>query len=337
MKDKIIQDDKVESIVNALGCKNFRKGTSYYTCSNPDGDARAAININIENLSVMNHTRNDFPKERADIITLVEYIKDIYFTKAMHWICEVCGYEYYHGGFESEKIEDPCLLVLDVFESKTIDKEIELRILDNRVLNEYVQYPHILFYNEGIDLDVQRLFEVGYSVRDDCITIPIRDELGNLVGVKGRTTLDYEKLKTSKYWFPYATPKSQILYGLDKSYSFIKENGRVIVFEAEKSVQKSFSYGIKNCVSIGGHILSETQVMKLEKLGVDVILAFDKNVTAEEIKDEARKFIIPERVFTIFEQKNKLLGEKDAPVDKGRDVFIHLLKTDTYRALKQGE
>ncbi|GAV11441.1 hypothetical protein [Paenibacillus sp. NAIST15-1] len=320
-----------------MGCSNFRKGTSYYTCSNPDGDARAAININIENLSVMNHTRNDFPKERADIITLVEYIKDFYFTKAMNWICEVCGYDYYHGDFEKEKIDDPCLLALDVIESKTLDKEIELRKLDDRILFEYVQYPHILFLQEGISLDVQKLFEVGYSVRDSCITIPIRDELGSLVGVKGRTTLDYEKLKMSKYWFPYATPKSQILYGLDKSYQFIKDSGKVLVYEAEKSVQKSFSYNIKNCVSIGGHILSETQVMKLEKLGVDVILAFDKNVTAEEIKDEARKFIIPEKVYTIFEQKNKLLDEKDAPVDKGRDIFIQLLTTETYRALKQGE
>jgi len=316
-----------------LGCHNIKRGNNFYTASNPDGDAKAAINVSLESLHVINHTRSDFP-DKADIITLVEYLKDIYFTKAINWICEVCDYEYY-GGYEKEKILDPCVTFLDDIEPKDDNLEIPLRKMDDILLNEYVQYPNVWFYDEGISLYVQRLFEVGFSVRDDCITIPIRDELGSLVGVKGRTVLDYEKLKMSKYWFPYPTPKSKILYGLDKSYSHIKEMGEVIVYEAEKSVQKSFSYGFCNCVSIGGHELSETQVLKLEKLGVNIVLAFDKNVDSKMVRIEANKFLFKENVFTIYEQKNKgLLGEKDAPVDKGLDGFIKLYTMDKYKALK---
>jgi len=323
----------VGEIVEALGCNNFKKGQAFYTCSNPDGDAKAAINISIDSLKVLNHTRPDFP-ERADIITLVEYVKNMYFTQAIKWICDICGYQYYFGGFDKEKENDPCLLFLEEVEPNNSSKfdEIPLRKLDENVLNEYVNFPNLWFYNEGISFDVQQLFEVGFSVRDNCITIPIRDELGELVGIKGRTILDYEKLKMSKYWFPYPAPKSLILYGLDKAYSHIKDAGEVIVYEAEKSVQKSFSYGYCNAVSIGGHDLSQNQVMKLEKLGVDIVLAFDKNVTNVEWKREIDKFLLRDKLYVIYERKNSgLLGQKDAPVDLGLESFLKLYKEDKYK------
>ncbi len=283
-------------------------------------------------MRVINHTRPDFPTERADIITLVEYVKNIYFTKAIHWICEVCRYEYYNT-YEKEKVSDPCLLFLEEVEPKENGyDEIPLIKLDEKILSEYVQYPNMWFYDEGISLYVQRLFEVGFSVRDNCITIPIRDELGSLVGVKGRTVLDYEALKMSKYWFPYPTPKSQILYGLDKALPYIKEAGEVLVYEAEKSVQKSFSMGFCNAVSIGGHELSRTQVLKLEKLGVNIILAFDKNVSNEEWQRETDKFLLRDKLYVIYERKNKgLLGEKDAPVDLGIEAFLKLYTEDKYK------
>lgn len=316
-----------------MGCHNIKRGNNFVTATNPDGDAKAAINVSLESLHVINHTRIDFP-DKADIITLVEYVKNIYFTKAIIWICEVCDYSYY-GTQGREKNDDPCVAFLDEIEPKSINLEVPLRKLDDIILNEYVQYPNIWFYDEGISLYVQNLFELGFSVRDNCITIPIRDEIGSLVGVKGRTVLDYEKLNMSKYWFPYPTPKSQILYGLDKSFKHIKEAGEVLVYEAEKSVQKSFCYGFCNAVSIGGHDLSSTQVLKLEKLGVNIVLAFDKNVSDEEWKREVDKFILRDRLFVIYERNNKgLLGAKDAPVDLGLDGFIKLYTEDKHKVLR---
>lgn len=301
----------------------------------PDGDNATSVNVYKDSLRTKAHTRN-FPNDdpRTDIITLVEYMQGIYFTKALNWICEVCGYSYY-GGYEKEVITDPCILVLEQIEPKTKNVDEFLLIkLDNKILNEYVQYPNIWFYDEGISLYVQRQFEVGFSVRDERITLPVRDELGNLVGVKARTVLDHQELNIPKYLYLYQVPKSLLLFGLDKSYPYIKEQGEVIVYESEKSVLKSFSYGFCNCVSIGGHELSYTQVLKLEKLGVEITFAFDKDITKDQLKKEADKFIMKERVYTIFEYRNKLLGEKDAPVDKGLDAFIQLYTTDKYKIIK---
>lgn len=294
----------------------------------------------MDTLTVKNHTRSDFP-DSADIITLVEYIQKVYFTKAIHWICEVCGYAYYDGYENKDEIGDPCLKFLDEIETKNkkYDDEV-LKKLDKKILNEYMPYANTWFYEDGIPIDIQQLFEVGFCVRDECITIPIRDENGFLVGVKARTIRDYEMLGVSKYWYIHPVPKSKILYGLDKSYSYIREAGFVIVYEAEKSVQKSFSYGFCNCVSIGGHELGEEQVIKLERLGVDIVFAFDKMTDNETGKDitgkmtikEAQKFMIKDRLYAIIEFHNKgILKNKDAPVDAGRENFIKLYTTDKHK------
>ncbi|GAA4879232.1 toprim domain-containing protein [Paenibacillus vulneris] len=335
LKEKILNDNKIEDILIALGCHNIRKGRTFYTASNPDGDAPSAINVSLDTLRVLNHTRPDFP-EKADIIDLVEYISKLYFSQAIYWICKVCGYDYYQQEeYKKEIIEDPCLLVLDQIEPKNSNHghdDSPLRKLDESILNEYVTLPYEEWIiKEEITPYVQNMFQIGFSIRDNCITIPIRDELGNLVGVKGRTILDYVKLKTSKYWYPYPTPKSHILYGLDKALPYIKELKEVIVYEAEKSVLKSFSYGFCNAVSIGGHDLSQQQVLKLEKLGVNVILAFDKNVSNDEWRREINKFLLKERLYVIYEKKNSILGEKDAPIDLGLEAFIKLYNEEKYK------
>lgn len=283
---------------------------------------------------MLNHTRCDFPKQ-ADIITLVEYLEGLYFTKAISWICEVCGYDFYESSYHKNKEIDPCLAVLDEIAPHNYDDEVPLVKYPESILNEYVPNPHYNWLQEGVSHQVQTLFEVGFSVRDNCITIPIRDELGNLVGVKGRTVLAYEKLNMSKYWFPYPVPKSKILYGLNRSYPFIKEMGQCLVFESEKSVQKSFSIGFCNCVSIGGHEFSETQVLKLEKLGVDIVLALDNNVTAAEVRKEADKFLLKDRLYAIIQNKHKgIMGEKDSPADLSVENFIKLYNDDMYKIYK---
>lgn len=313
-----------------MGCDNVKKGKTCYTATNPDGDATSAINVFYDSLLVLNHTRPDFP-EKADIIDLVEYIKKMYITHAISWICEVCGYSFYDTYKKTDEVEiDPCLAVLKDLEPKTSQIEEPLICLNDKVLYEYVQYPNVWFRDEGISYYVQELFEVGYSVKDECITIPIRDELGNLVGVKARRTKD--SIEFPKYWFPYPVPKTKILYGLDKAIEYIREEGKVIVFEAEKSVQKSFSMGFCNAVSLGGHEISDTQAQKLEKLGVDIVLALDKDISPKEIKKQAKKFLIRDRLYAIIPNKNKnLLKDKDAPVDRGIDTFIKLYNEDLYK------
>lgn len=319
--------------MESLGCiinKNLSNSREIRS-TRPGGDSPSSLQVFLDTLKVNCYT-DRLPKY-SDIITVVQHYKNISFAEAIYYICEICGYDYYAKSEYALKETDPCLVFLDLIEPKEyIKDEVPLRKIDESLLSMYINLPNKLFLDEGITWETQRLFEIGYSVRDNCITIPIRDDLGNLVGVKGRTTLDYKKLNIPKYWFPIPTPKSQILYGLHKTYEFIKKEKRVYVFEGEKSVLKAWSWGIKNTVSIGGHELSEAQIIKLERLGVEIVIAYDSNIGKSDILKEAKKFMVRDNLFALYPYKNKnVLGEKDAPVDLGYNFFQKLINEDIYK------
>lgn len=263
---------------------------------------------------------------------MVEYIKGCYFSKAINWICEICGYDYYDNNQEQEKEIDPCLQFLEEVEPSDKNNCDELLMkLDNKILSEYINEPNKWFYNDGISLKVQREFKVGFSIQNQRITIPIFDELGNLVGVKGRTTIDdYEKRQVPKYLAMHKFPKTRILYGLNESLEHIKKKNSVIVTEGEKGVMQLYSEGIRNCVSTLGHEVSETQAIKLERLGVPILLAFDKGLTQEDYLDQAKKFFLKNRLYCIWDKGN-LLKDKESPTDKGKVVFNKLLKTSVIK------
>ena len=83
-----------------------------------------------------------------------------------------------------------------------------------------------MFHNDNISYEVQREFEIGYDDFSNRITIPIRDEIGSLVGVKGR--LFQRELTDDEMKYLYIEPcnRSQILYGLHKSIPYIERTGK---------------------------------------------------------------------------------------------------------------
>lgn len=318
----------IVKILEELGCHHIKERKKYITAALPDGDNPTSINVYKDTLITLVHTREDFPSN-ADIITLVEYINGMYFSHAIKWICDVCGYDYY---YKTEDVEiDPCVQFLKDIEPGTeiYDEDEHLRKYNEKILSEYIIKPNKWFLEDNISVTTQKEFEIGFDLSDYRITIPIRDELGNLVGVKGRTVLDHEKLKIPKYVYLYPVAKTKILYGLYKSLPYILQEKKVIVFESEKSVMQSWSYGIKNCVAIGGLDISLTQVLKLEKLGVDIVLAYDKGVSTREIKEQARKFLLS-NVFALWDKDN-MLRDKDSPSDNGKDVLKELLNKYVYK------
>jgi DNA primase len=254
----------------------------------------------------------------------------LYFSKAIFWICKVCGYNYYDN--EEEEIENPFLACIDAVTPKSQRNEEEtLNRLDEDILKQYIICPNKWFYDDGISLQTQKEFEIGFSVYEERITIPIRDELGNLVGIKGRTIdPNYKDKGIFKYISLYKFPKTKVLYGLYKTFDYIKEKGIVIVFESEKSVQQCWSMGIKYTTAILGHDFSLTQIVKLEKLGVKIIFAFDKGIDLEEIKKQGERFLIKDNIYFIWDHLN-LLPDKASPSDLGKECLEELLKTSVYK------
>ena len=120
----------------------------------------------------------------------------------------------------------------------------------------------------------------------------------------------------------------------------IKKYKKCIVFESEKSSIKYESlYPGKNIsVSICGSSFSNQQKKMLLNLGVEeIVLCLDRqyeNENSEEGRNWKNKIIKNLKNLTDYCQcsltwdtdENRLLEYKDAPIDRGREIFETLLK-----------
>lgn len=193
--------------------------------------------------------------------------------------------------------------------------------------------------NEGIKPEVMEIFNIRYDSRSNRIVYPVYatdiDELKNgrnctLIGFKGRTLYkNYEELGIKKYMNFKPIGITSFFGGMKEQFHRIDELKKVVIFEGLKSVMKAYGWGYDYSLSAETSYLNESQVKILIQLGIkDVTIAFDADVPMKKILDCTQLLRRFTNVFVIQDRKrkkDKLLGEKDAPVDKGKEVFEILL------------
>lgn len=326
IKEYVIDNDKIEYVLSELGCHNIRlHGGKYFSCGFPDGDNTKAITIYTDTLRVNAYTRDIVDGYgNSDIISLVCFVKQIYFTKALKWVCEILGLDYYKEEIDDlpESLKITKLLIEMADEITSSEENEHLKPIAENVLKTYYPYLSKAFKDDNIGYGTQVEFEIMYDLSSDRIVIPIRDELGTLVGIKGRSLKNNPDVDKYIYLEPCA--KTKVLYGLNKTLPYIKEAGFVIVVESEKAVMQLWEAGIKNVVAIGGHDISKTQVEKITMLGIlEVVLCYDQDVGRLEngtldkkvYKKEAQKFIEQLKVSVMVDLDGTILKEKESPAD----------------------
>jgi DNA primase len=201
-----------------------------------------------------------------------------------------------------------------ILHSKKLIGIIPHKFLIEKILTYYKPYLNDMFLNDGISYETQKEFEIGYDEESNRITIPIRSEIGDLCGVKGRLFKKDIAEDELKYMYLEPCARNKILYGLNKTFPYIKQEGKCIKGEAEKSCLQLWSMGHFNCVGTGGTKISRQQIEKLSRLGVDLIIAFDQDVTKKEIENIADRFTNGIPIYYIFDE-NHILKEKQSPMD----------------------
>jgi len=349
LKRYIYINNRVDDVLKALGCHSIRErqNGSYYSCAMPDGDNKqSTIIYNEEFLGVQAYTRMITDKYGVnDILSLVAFIRNSdNFTENIKWVCDVIGLDYYSEDVDDlpESIRWTRWMQSAVTSDKKEDNE-RLKPVSEKVLTYYKPYLSHMFYKDGIPYDIQKQFEIMYDLDSHRIVMPIRDELGTLVGVKGRAVDDVE----DKYIYLEPCAKTQVLYGLYENYDNIKKANSVIVVESEKSVMKLTSYGVLNCVAIGGHTLSRTQIEKLIRLNIDeIILCYDEDVFRDEdgvlnkqkYKSEVDKFISQQSVSIMVDINKTILDDKESPADNEEKFFtMYKKRQKVKRGVKKDE
>lgn len=334
LKEHILENDLITKILEELGCHHIRKKDGYIQCCNPDGDNTTAVCVyENTNLTTINYTRDisNGKNIHTDLISLVEFYKNESFPYAVKWICDVLDIDYYSN--LDEDLPKSLQLTKMLVEMQSVDTDTEtekpLKPIPEKILSYFEPYVNDMFCEDGVGYDTQVEFEIGYDEFTNRITIPIRDDLGNLVGVKARYFYRQVPEDEQKFMYIEKCARSQILYGLYKTINFIKKAQRVFVVEAEKGVQQLYDKGYFEAVATGGSKISKSQIDKLTRLCVPIIFVFDKDITKEELDDIASRFIDGTEVYALIDTIG-ILNEKESPTD---DIlkFEQLLEKCMYR------
>ena len=334
LKEHILENNFIPTILEELGCHHIRKKDGYFQCANPDGDNVTAVCVyENTNLTTINYTRDisNGKNIHMDLISLVEFYKNETFPYAVKWICDVLDIDYYSN--LDEDLPKSLQLTKMLVEMQSVDTESEtekpLKPIPEKILSYFKPYVNDMFNEDGVSYETQAEFEIGYDEFTNRITIPIRDDLGNLVGVKARYFYRQVPADEQKFMYIEKCARSQILYGLYKTINFIKKAQRVFVNEAEKGVQQLYDKGYFEAVATGGSKISKSQIDKLTRLCVPIIFVFDKDITKEELDDIASRFIDGTEVYALIDTIG-ILNEKESPTDNV-SKFEQLLEKCMYR------
>lgn len=269
-----------------------------------------------ENLTTINYTREISKGKTADLVNLVEFFRQIPFFEAIRWICSCLGLDYYHSPAqdlpESLKVTKLLMELGDGID--TDEDDVPVRPIPEHILSYYKPWLSKLFLKDGISYHTQSVFGVAFDDETNRITIPIYDEIGNLVGVKGRYWSNQVPDGLSKYMYIEPCPRYKILYGLNQTYQSIRKEGIVYVFESEKAVMQCWSAGIQNCVATGGKRVSQNQIELLTRLCVPICFCFDQDVMRKELEDLSERFLNEVVIYATLDQEN-ILDEKQSPSD----------------------
>lgn len=235
------------------------------------------------------------------------------------------------------------------------DQIQKIKINDYKFL--YKEYDDIILsrfnYNllikpwldDNISQEAIDLAKIGFYPGGDQITIPHYDINNRFIGLRGRCLCEEEAERYGKYRplkinnILYSHPLGMNLYGLNWAKDNIKRVKKAIIFESEKAVLQYISYfGIENDIAVAccGSNISIHQIVQLLSCGAEeIIVAFDrqfKEMNDDEchkltklltkINNKYSRYCLISFIF----DKNLLLGYKDSPTDKNKEIFLQLFK-----------
>ena len=255
-------------------------------------------------------------------------------------------------GLQTSKIENEDLEFLNLHLYKPTKNVVELPAFPENVLQIFDPVYPIDWYEEGISEDVAEYYGIRYYYDQNKCVIPHRDIFGNLVGIRARSYNSWEVDAGKKYMpitiqgLTYRYPMSHNIYGLYQNQHNIRRNKRAIVFESEKSVLLYASmYGNENNIAVALSSMNMSLYQRDLLLDLDiaeVIFCLDKQYTLECLEtkegEEYRGFVSYvkklKKLTSMFMNYchvsvvlcwDERIGYKDAPIDRGREVFEELL------------
>ena len=293
--------------------------------------------------------------ENFDIFDLIQNIKKCSLPQAIAFVKDNCSIQCDFDidvtppdEFSNEEDDAQYLDRLLNYGMCEIKNTIEMPVYPEGILNLFDNKYYQGWIDEGISISTMQKFEIKFDSFRQQIIIPHRDRFGNLVGIRGRNLHSDDVQEFGKYTpitiegQMYNHPLGSNLYGLYQNQNHIKKIGKIMLYEAEKSVlQTDTMFKEKNfSVATCGSSISNTVKDLVFSLGVqEVFIGYDKDFFndkdekhveeklkyMQKIKKLAQKFINFCYVYVLWDD-GEILQYKDSPSDRGIESLLELMK-----------
>lgn len=327
VKSKLLESpESIQHILETFGFDKIRIRNNEIRCAFENGGNPTSVVIrlkNNENLFVQDYGRN----VSYDLITYIVKEKYVKYKDVLDAIKQEIGTEFLYN------YKRRVGLFAGIYDHINKPRgEIDVKIYPESVLDKYRKVPNLRWLRDGISLETQIKWNIGYDIESQRITFPIRTSTGEIMAVKARANFELSEYE-SKYLYLEQGPMSQTLFGFSENYDHLYESD-VLVFESEKSVLILDSWGYHNAVALGSNSLSSTQAKLLMSLNPkSVIFMLDNNLPFENTKrnaDVLQEFCKMRTLNIQFWNwtYNLDLSDKASPCDGTLDEFEYILKNE---------
>lgn len=329
IKELLLKDtNNIIALLEAFGFAHIKPSTKEIRFARDEqGGKNISIRLeNNENLFVNDYSRGI----NKDIISYIIQEKNETFRNVIQETKKILNLD------NNWRPRQKCSLFGGIYENiLRQNKEIKLKTYDENILEQYEQCGNLRFLRDHISLESQKFWGIRFSIEENMIIIPIRNEYSELVGIKGRINWEPSE-DESKYYYPVPVAASQLLYGYSDNYQYLYGND-VIIVESEKSVMQAWDFGVRNIVALGSNNLSDKQAKLLLQLQPKrIILAMDEGLEFELIQRNANTI---KKISSIFmpevwywnASENLDINNKDSPTDNGQEIFEEIMKDQLVR------
>lgn len=330
-------EDKLLMLLEEVGFAHIsdnHKHGDEIRCAWEEGGNPTSVRITKYTLSAKCYSRG----VDGDIITLIGA------KLGNSQFCEVLKYIANKTGFDNCKVKEIKKPFGEFYKRikrvSTYEYDFEeSEYLDESILDDFMIMPSKRFYDDGISLEVQEKYKIGYDIMTNRIIVAWRSFDGRLVGIMGRLNKDTREM--SKYenkWFPIIPfKKSVTLFGYSENYTNIMKDKMVIIGESEKFPMQLESKGICLGIGLGGSNLSKIQEKNIKAmLTKRVIVALDEGLEVEKSVEIAERLkldgFLNNDVYYIDDRnglylpKGSKMSISDLPKEDIKRVLVHCAK-----------
>lgn len=182
------------------------------------------------------------------------------------------------------------------FSQETLN-ELHSNLLESKEAMSY-------FDSRKITLEAMKYFELGYSVKQDMVTVPLHAPDGLPVGIIARS-IQGKQFKNS-----VNLPRNKTMFNLHRAK---REGGVIIVVESSFDVIRLWQAGYPNAVATLGGSISDDNIKNLNKYSSTIILMTDNDQAGRSLGEKIATRLKNKNVLWSYYNHDKVYpdGAKD--------------------------